>query len=162
MIKLRGLVAEGLNGFMDEGTEFLGELRFRDTLRIDGHLKGKIVSDNTLIVGESGHVEADIDCGVVSIRGTVHGPCPWAPEDRAPGGLQGPGHPRLPQARDRGRSLLPGGLRDGPRWPRPPPYPEGPAYYIKYYARQSGREGPRVTDDRQRILRLTERVACAG
>jgi len=73
MIKLKGLVAEGLNGFMDEGTEFLGELRFRDTLRIDGHLKGKIVSDNTLIVGESGHVEADIDCGVVSIRGTVLG-----------------------------------------------------------------------------------------
>jgi len=73
MIKLRGLVAEGLNGFMDEGTEFLGELRFRDTLRIDGHLKGKIISDNTLIVGETGHVEADIDCGVVSIRGTVLG-----------------------------------------------------------------------------------------
>jgi cytoskeletal protein CcmA (bactofilin family) len=58
---------------MDEGTEFLGELRFKDTLRIDGRLKGKIVSDNTLIVGESGHVEADIDCGVVSIRGTVTG-----------------------------------------------------------------------------------------
>jgi cytoskeletal protein CcmA (bactofilin family) len=73
MIKLKGLVAEGLNGFMDEGTEFLGELRFKDTLRIDGRLKGKIVSDNTLIVGESGHVEADIDCGVVSIRGTVSG-----------------------------------------------------------------------------------------
>ncbi|HWW92885.1 MAG TPA: polymer-forming cytoskeletal protein [Vicinamibacteria bacterium] len=73
MIKLKGLVAEGLNGFMDEGTEFLGELRFKDTLRIDGRLKGKIVSDNTLIVGESGHVEAEIDCGVVSIRGTVTG-----------------------------------------------------------------------------------------
>jgi cytoskeletal protein CcmA (bactofilin family) len=73
MIKLKGLVAEDLNGFMDEGTEFLGELRFRDTLRIDGRLKGKIVSDNTLIVGEAGHVEADIDCGVVSIRGTVSG-----------------------------------------------------------------------------------------
>ena len=73
MIKLKGLAAEDLNGFMDEGTEFLGELRFRDTFRVDGHVKGKIVSDNTLIVGESGHVEADIDCGVVSIRGTVSG-----------------------------------------------------------------------------------------
>ena len=73
MIKLKGIAAEGLNGFMDEGTEFLGELRFKDTLRIDGRLKGKIVSDNTLIVGESGNVEADIDCGVVSIRGTVTG-----------------------------------------------------------------------------------------
>jgi cytoskeletal protein CcmA (bactofilin family) len=74
LIKLKGLgAAEDLNGFMDEGTEFLGELRFRDVLRIDGRLKGRIVSDNMLIVGESGHVEADIDCGVVSIRGTVLG-----------------------------------------------------------------------------------------
>ena len=72
MLKLKG-VGEGLNGFMDEGTEVLGELRFRDTLRIDGRVKGKIVSDNTLIVGESANVEADIDCGVVSIRGTVSG-----------------------------------------------------------------------------------------
>jgi len=32
-----------------------------------------VVSDNTLIVGESGQVEADIDCGVVSIRGVVTG-----------------------------------------------------------------------------------------
>ena len=73
MIKLKGLAAEELNGFMDEGTEFLGELRFRDTLRIDGRLKGKIVSDNTLIIGETGQVDAEIDCGVVSIRGTVSG-----------------------------------------------------------------------------------------
>jgi cytoskeletal protein CcmA (bactofilin family) len=74
VIKLKGIGAgEDLNGFMDEGTEFLGELRFRNVLRIDGRLKGKVVSDNTLIVGESGHVEADIDCGVVSIRGTVLG-----------------------------------------------------------------------------------------
>jgi cytoskeletal protein CcmA (bactofilin family) len=74
MIKLKGLAAsEDLNGFMDQGTELLGELRFRDTMRIDGRLKGKIVSDNTLIIGESGQVEAEIDCGVVSIRGTVSG-----------------------------------------------------------------------------------------
>ena len=73
MIKIKGLSAEDLNGFMDEGTEFNGELRFRDTFRIDGRLKGRVVSDNTLIVGESGQVEADIDCGVVSIRGVVSG-----------------------------------------------------------------------------------------
>lgn len=73
MIKIKGLPTEDLNGFMDEGSEFLGELRFRDTFRVDGRIKGKIVSDNTLIVGEAGQVEADIDCGVVSIRGTVTG-----------------------------------------------------------------------------------------
>jgi cytoskeletal protein CcmA (bactofilin family) len=73
MIKIKGLTSEDLNGFMDEGTEFQGELRFRDTFRVDGRVKGKIVSDNTLIVGETGHVEAEIDCGVVSIRGSVSG-----------------------------------------------------------------------------------------
>ena len=72
-MKLKGLTVEDLNGFMDVGTEFVGELRFRDTFRIDGRLRGKVVSDNTLIVGESGQVEAEIDCGIVSIRGSVSG-----------------------------------------------------------------------------------------
>lgn len=73
MIKLKGGASEGLNGFMDEGTELQGELRFKDTFRVDGRIKGRIVSDHTLIVGESAHVDAEIDCGVVSIRGTVSG-----------------------------------------------------------------------------------------
>ena len=73
MIKIKGLTAEDLNGFMDAGTEFHGELRFRNTFRIDGKLKGRIVSENTLIVGEAGEVDAEIECGVVSIRGTVSG-----------------------------------------------------------------------------------------
>jgi cytoskeletal protein CcmA (bactofilin family) len=58
MLKLRGFAAEDLNGFLDEGTEVNGELRFRDALRVDGRIKGRIVSDNTLIIGESGQVEA--------------------------------------------------------------------------------------------------------
>jgi cytoskeletal protein CcmA (bactofilin family) len=74
MIKIKGLgQGEDLNGFMDEGAEFQGELRFRNTFRVDGKVKGKIVSENTLIVGEHALVEAEIDCGVVSIRGTVSG-----------------------------------------------------------------------------------------
>ncbi len=73
MVKIKGLSADDINGFMDQGTEFRGELRFRQTFRVDGHIKGRIVSDNTLIVGETGNVEAEIDCGVVSIRGTVKG-----------------------------------------------------------------------------------------
>ena len=73
MLKMKGLAAEDLNGFLDEGTEFTGEMRFRDLLRIDGRAKGKIVSDKTVIIGETGQVDAEIDCGVVSIRGRVSG-----------------------------------------------------------------------------------------
>lgn len=72
-MKIKGLVAEDLNGFLDEGTELVGELRFRNTFRVDGRVKGKIVSEHTLVVGESARVEADIDCGTVSIRGAVTG-----------------------------------------------------------------------------------------
>ena len=74
MIKMKGLGgAEELNGFMDEGTEFIGELRFQNTFRIDGKLKGKVVSDHTLIVGETGQVEAEIECAVISIKGALSG-----------------------------------------------------------------------------------------
>ena len=73
MLKVKALATDELNGFMDSGSEFVGELRFRDTFRVDGQVKGRIVSDNTLIVGESGVVEAEVDCGVVSIRGRVSG-----------------------------------------------------------------------------------------
>jgi cytoskeletal protein CcmA (bactofilin family) len=73
MLKMKGFAAEDLNGFLDEGTEFSGELRFRDVMRVDGRVKGRIVSDNTLIIGETGQVDAEIDCGVVSIRGRVTG-----------------------------------------------------------------------------------------
>ena len=73
MLKMKGFAAEDLNGFLDEGTELSGELRFRDVMRVDGRVKGRIVSDNTLIIGETGQVDAEIDCGVVSIRGRVTG-----------------------------------------------------------------------------------------
>jgi len=73
MLKLKGLQAEDLNGFLDDGTEFSGELRFRAVLRVDGRLKGRVVSDNMLIIGETGQVDAEIDCGIVSIRGKVTG-----------------------------------------------------------------------------------------
>ncbi len=73
MLKAKAADSGDLNGFMDVGTEVEGELRFKDTFRIDGVVKGRIVSDNTLIVGESGQIEADIECGVISVRGTVNG-----------------------------------------------------------------------------------------
>jgi len=74
MIKsLKGLSEDQLVGFLDQGTELTGELRFSNTFRIDGRVRGKILSDNDLIVGASGQVEADIECGVVSIRGKVVG-----------------------------------------------------------------------------------------
>ncbi len=65
--------AGGLTAFIDQGSEFEGKLSFRDTVRIDGKFCGEITSENTLIVGESGEIEADIHSKTVSISGTVSG-----------------------------------------------------------------------------------------
>ena len=62
-----------LNGFLDRGSSFKGELEFEDTMRIDGRFNGKIHSKNELIVGESAHIEGDIHVGRVAISGTVVG-----------------------------------------------------------------------------------------
>lgn len=62
-----------LTAFIDQGSEFSGKLSFKDTVRIDGRFEGEISSENTLIVGESGHVTANIRSQVVIVSGEVHG-----------------------------------------------------------------------------------------
>ena len=62
-----------LNGFLDHGSSFKGELEFEDTMRIDGKFNGRITSRNELIVGESAHIEGDVHVGRVAISGTVVG-----------------------------------------------------------------------------------------
>ena len=62
-----------LNGFLDRGATFKGEMEFEDTMRIDGKFNGRISSKNELIVGESAHIEGDIHVGRVAISGTVVG-----------------------------------------------------------------------------------------
>jgi len=69
----RGFDHGEISGFLDEGTEFKGDLIFRDTMRIDGKFKGKIKSNNVLIVGETADIEGEITVSVVSINGKVAG-----------------------------------------------------------------------------------------
>ena len=68
-------IKEGiLNGFVGNGTVLTGEATFKGMLRVDGHLSGKISSqDGTLIVGTNGKVEANIEVAVAQIYGTVNG-----------------------------------------------------------------------------------------
>lgn len=62
-----------VNGFIDRDTEMTGDIKFNDSFRIDGTFKGKILSGNTLIIGEGGNVEADVDVANISVNGVVKG-----------------------------------------------------------------------------------------
>ncbi len=62
-----------LNGFLDRGARFEGTLTFEDTFRIDGELKGKVVTKNELIVGDGAAIDAEIHVGRLSVSGNVRG-----------------------------------------------------------------------------------------
>ncbi len=65
--------AGGLTAFIDQGSEFEGKLSFKETVRIDGTFSGEIASENTLIVGETGEINASIQSRSVMVSGTVVG-----------------------------------------------------------------------------------------
>jgi cytoskeletal protein CcmA (bactofilin family) len=56
----------------DAGVE--GTLTFKGTIRLDGRVGGKILSeDGTVIVGEKAVVDAEISVGIAIVMGTVNG-----------------------------------------------------------------------------------------
>ncbi len=58
---------------IDATTQLTGKLRCKETLRIDGRVKGEVRSEKTVIVGEGAVVEAAIQADAVVIAGEVKG-----------------------------------------------------------------------------------------
>src|SRR6185369_9657197 len=68
-------IKEGtLSGFVGGGTDVTGEANFKAMMRVDGHFSGRITSSSgTLIVGNNGTVDANIEVAVAVIHGTING-----------------------------------------------------------------------------------------
>ena len=62
-----------IKAYMGEDTVFNGSLFFDGTVRIDGKFEGQVNTDDTLIIGETGHVRAEIFAGTVICLGRVEG-----------------------------------------------------------------------------------------
>ena len=52
---------------------FEGNLKFAGKIIVDCEFRGTIVTDDTLIVGSSGNLEAELTAGVIEISGKVRG-----------------------------------------------------------------------------------------
>jgi cytoskeletal protein CcmA (bactofilin family) len=66
--------ADHISTLLGIGTAIEGTLAFKDTIRLDGTVNGKILSEKgTLIIGERAVVEAQIRVGTAIIKGTVNG-----------------------------------------------------------------------------------------
>lgn len=58
---------------MVQGTRMEGTLHADSDIRIDGELKGSLVCNGKLIIGETGKIEGDIKCSNAVIEGTFDG-----------------------------------------------------------------------------------------
>ncbi len=80
-----------INAFLGRETEFNGKLSFTGVVRIDGRFQGEILTEGTLIVGESASIDSDIHASHIIISGEIRGNI--AADDRieihAPGKVYG-------------------------------------------------------------------------
>lgn len=77
--------------FLGKGTRLSGKIAFEGTARIEGQVEGEIVANDTLLIGESALVNAQISGGTIIIHGKVTGDITASKklEIRAPGRLYG-------------------------------------------------------------------------
>ncbi len=62
-----------IKAYMGEDTIFNGLLNYTGTVRIDGKFEGQVTTEDTLIIGETGHLTAEISAGTVICMGYVEG-----------------------------------------------------------------------------------------
>ena len=62
-----------IKAYMGDDTVFNGLLNYSGTVRIDGKFEGQVITEDTLIIGETGHLTAEISAGTVICMGYVEG-----------------------------------------------------------------------------------------
>ncbi len=66
-------IPQEVNAYFGKGSKFSGKLSFEGTVRVDGQVEGEVQSNDTLIIGESAEVRANIQVNSVHISGRVEG-----------------------------------------------------------------------------------------
>ncbi len=56
-----------------EGTVIVGDIKTKNDIRIDGFIKGKIITSGRLVVGSTAKLEGNVDCVNVDVQGIVIG-----------------------------------------------------------------------------------------
>ncbi len=63
----------GVNSIFGEGSSFKGNVRIQGSLRVDGEFEGNLTVSESLIVGKSGTVKAEVEVGEAVVGGRVIG-----------------------------------------------------------------------------------------
>lgn len=62
-----------IKAFLGPGSQFEGKLVFNEIVRLDGAFRGEVTSHDTLIVGESADIQADVQVGTLILSGCFKG-----------------------------------------------------------------------------------------
>ena len=62
-----------IKAFLGTGSQFDGKLVFNEIVRLDGAFRGEITSHDTLIIGESADIQADVQVGTLILSGRFKG-----------------------------------------------------------------------------------------
>lgn len=63
----------GVNSILGDGSCFKGNIRVEGSMRIDGEFEGNLTVTESLIVGKSGTVKAEVEVGEAVVGGRVVG-----------------------------------------------------------------------------------------
>jgi cytoskeletal protein CcmA (bactofilin family) len=62
-----------IKAFLGPGSQFEGKLIFDEIVRLDGNFRGEITSRDTLIVGKTAELQAEVTVGTLIISGRLKG-----------------------------------------------------------------------------------------
>ena len=62
-----------IKAYLGSDALFKGTLSFEGTVRIDGRFEGTVQTNDTLVIGETGDMQADIDVGILVCKGKLKG-----------------------------------------------------------------------------------------
>jgi cytoskeletal protein CcmA (bactofilin family) len=62
-----------IKAFLGPGSHFEGKLLFHEIVRIDGTFRGEVTSKDTLIVGETADLQAEVEVGNLILSGRFRG-----------------------------------------------------------------------------------------
>jgi cytoskeletal protein CcmA (bactofilin family) len=62
-----------IKAFLGPGSQFEGRMVFNEIVRLDGAFRGEIASNDTLIVGETAEIQAEVTVGTLILSGRFKG-----------------------------------------------------------------------------------------
>ncbi len=67
------LNTSNISTLIGEGCEFKGDISAKNSIKVEGHIQGKLSTDGSVIIGEKGRVQGDIHCADLLVCGHIEG-----------------------------------------------------------------------------------------